>query len=135
MSANPIEVVDRARDLAHVASEQARTLSQEEHDRLIIEAERRARRETEVDSRLNQHEARLNVINGSISRSASALELLTSSFREFVKHQDKRDVEYDTRETIHWKEKGQAFSRKQIYLGFATVLVMTLIPLIIAVFH
>jgi hypothetical protein len=135
VSVNPIEVVDRARDLARVTAEQARSLSQEEHDRLVVEAERRARREAEVDGRLSQHEARLNLINGSISRSASALEHLSSSFREFVKRQDKRDVEYDTRETDHWKEKGQAFSRKQIYLGFATVLAMSLVPLILAVFH
>ena len=55
-------------------TERARVLSGEQHDREIVEVERRVRREAFVDAKLDQHEDRLNAINGNIGRLASAVE-------------------------------------------------------------
>jgi D-aminopeptidase len=65
-------------------SERARKLATEEYDREITRAEARGRREAQVDARLDSHEVRLNVINGSMSRTAKALEGLREDFAAIV---------------------------------------------------
>jgi hypothetical protein len=120
----------RAADLAAGAATMARGLAREETERAVKVAEQRARQEQRVESRLDQHDSQFKNINGSLSRAAVGLEALANSFLDFVKKQEKRDTEADTREAQHWKQEGQAFSKKQLYLGFGALLAMVAAPFV-----
>jgi predicted nucleic acid-binding Zn-ribbon protein len=54
----------------------------EREAKVIAKAEKRAVEHAVLGSRLDGHEIRLNAINGSINRTAHAIEGLTSSFNE-----------------------------------------------------
>lgn len=50
------------------------------------------RRDADVDSHLRSHEKRLNAINGSVSRTATALEQLTDEVRQIKSDLKERDT-------------------------------------------
>ena len=55
-------------------SDRARTLAREETDRAVAVAEKRAREMAMLESRLSNHDEHFKVINGSVERTAKALE-------------------------------------------------------------
>src|SRR5208282_1958275 len=116
-------------------AEKARVLAKELARKEIEQAEVRVRRDTRVEMELSQHEDRLNGINGSITRTLHSLEEQASSFREFAARQEVRRGADEAREKEHWKEKGQAFSAKQVYTGYALVLVSVLSMLTVILTH
>lgn len=75
----------------------------------------RGRREQEVDSRLNSHEARLTAINGSIRRSAEAQE---DTNRELQKLSSSIEITMRVSEALG----KAAVSRREFWLGVAAVI-------------
>lgn len=97
-----------------------------------------AKREAEVNHRLDGHDKHFNIINGSIIETGQALEDVKETVNKFVEKQDERNTIWDTEQKLHWKDRGQAFSKKQAYTGYITVVVMLLaviVPQIIKLFE
>ena len=131
------EAAQRATALASETTDKAVSLSKERDAAAIVLAEERVRREANVDERLTNHDAHFKIVNGSIDRGAMASEILTQELRAWITKQEKRDTEFDTRNQEvdersrkHWHESGQAFSKKQIYLGFFTMAAMLATPIV-----
>ena len=103
----------------------------EREDKTIAKAEKRARELAILETRLNGHDARLNSINGSIAKAATATEGLTLEVRSFVAKQQERDANLDERERQHWQEKGVAFSKLQAYAAVGAIFTMLGVPFIV----
>ncbi len=116
-------------------SDRARLLAREETDRAVALADKRARYEQRVESRLDGHDSQLRDTHAALTEMAASTRALVKSFEEFVKEQTKRNIEADTKEKENWKEEGQAISKKQLLLGFGTVAAMVFVPAAIAVAH
>ena len=104
------------------AVDKAIGIERERSDREIALAVAKAKRQVEVDHRLDDHELRLSAINGSISRNAGALVDLKKSVDDFHEKQEKRNEKWDTEQAVHWKKAGQAFSKRQMVLAWVAVL-------------
>jgi hypothetical protein len=72
-------VADVATQLELERVERARVLAAGERDREIVAAEKRARYEALVEARLDGYDEHFKIINGSIGRTADALEALKIS--------------------------------------------------------
>lgn len=109
---------ERAERAQRVAVEQATFIAETKHD-------------------LSDHASQLKTLNGNIKRSADGLESLKDHMTKRDKIIDERDVEYKVEAKEHWKSKGQAFSKRQMlvgYLSVAAMLLATLVPIVVHAF-
>lgn len=104
------------------AVDKAIGIERERSDREIALAVAKAKRQVEVDHRLDDHEAHLKAINGTITRTGTALIDLKNSMETFHDKQEKRNEKWDTEQAVHWKKAGQAFSKRQMVLAWVAVL-------------
>ena len=81
---------EMAAELERERSDRARILAREETDRAVAVAEKRVREAAETNARLSNHDEHFKVINGSIGRTAEALEELKDTVLRVV--QEKKSV-------------------------------------------
>lgn len=111
----PPQITEREVEVEHDREARALALADKLTAERILEAEAKGRREQLVDSRLDGHEARLNAINGSISRSAAAQEATNVELRRLIAKVDKS-------EGIAAALSKASVSRREFWLGVFAVL-------------
>ena len=92
----------------------------------IQEAEARGRREQLVDSRLDHHQERLEAINGSVARSAKAIESLGEKVDRLGAKIDQTEAVNIALAKAAEKAISASISRKDFIVGLALVIVMFL---------
>jgi septal ring factor EnvC (AmiA/AmiB activator) len=121
-------VPEVAADVLATAVEKAIKIERERSDRETELAVEKAKREAEVDHRIDGHEERLNVVNGSIAKTGAAMSALKASVDDFHDKQDKRNEKWDTEQAVHWRRSGQAFSKRQMLAAYLTIVAMVGAP-------
>jgi chromosome segregation ATPase len=111
-----------AADVLAIAVEKAVKLERERSDRETDLAVKAATEKANLQHQLNDHEGRLNAINGSIVRTGMALTELKDTVVEHYDKQEKRNEKWDTEQEVHWRRAGQAFSKRQMVLAWIAVL-------------
>lgn len=112
-------------------------MTQEERDdatervRLATElAYQRGRESARIDGILEQHEARLNTINGSMAKTATRLEAIAFAINKAEAAQEKRDAIHEAlQEAVTRASKAQVTSR-QFYFGLVGAVVGVLTVLL-----
>ena len=117
-------VTDRAADLALAASDRATGLVVAESKRAAELAYEKGRRDAEVDARLDGHEKRLEMMNGSIGRQATATDALKDEIKSLGSSFDKH-IAVETALADALKEAtARGISAKAHYVSLAVFLVM-----------
>jgi cation transport ATPase len=119
-----------AADVLAAAVERAIKVERERSDRETEVAVKVAKREAKVDHELDGHEQHLEAINNTIIKTGESLDALKTSVDTFHDDQNKRNEKLDTEAELHWRKTGQAYSKRMVYAGFGTMIVMLLVPFV-----
>jgi hypothetical protein len=112
--------------------ERAIKVERERSERELALAVEKTKREAEVDHQLDDHEEHLKAINGSITRTGTAMIELKETVVEHVDKQEKRNEKWDTEQAVHWRKSGQAFSKRQVMIAYLAILATAGSPVIAA---
>lgn len=104
--------------------------AQEREEKAIELAEARGRRQQEVDGRLDGHDKRFALINGSIERGAIAQEKLVGELAAVKKGLADVASKQETAAAVSKALAKAAVSRREFWLGVAAVVVVLLAALL-----
>jgi hypothetical protein len=127
---NEGNVQEVAADVLATAVQKAIELERERSDRELTVAVATTKREAKTEHRMDGLETRVGVLEGYIRKVGDSLESLKDHIIKRDEAQDRRNIEEDTKAREHWKNKGQALSRRQIYIGYASVFAVVAAPLV-----
>jgi hypothetical protein len=115
------QVQSLAADVLATAVDKAVQLERERSDRATKLAVDLAQFKAETRHDLSDHQEHLEAINGSVGRTGNALTALKEHLEERSKIQDERNTKWDTEQAIHWRGKGQAYSKKQVTIAYIAI--------------
>lgn len=132
--ASPPSVAVTAAELETVRADRAERLAREDRDRALDLAEKRGRDAAFVESRLGALENHSKELNGSIGRLAGAQETMAQQLlRANVTQELREEAAQEDRDKL--AKIGMAWTKKQVYSGFAAVAVAVAAAVFAAIGH
>jgi hypothetical protein len=117
---------NKGASLERERAERAMEIERERSERAQKVAVESAKFQSDTEHRLIDHDKHLAAINGSIRKTGEALEGVKTHLVTRDKVLDERNTKYETEQAEHWKNEGQAYSKKQITLAFVALIVTVL---------